>query len=661
MSGQLGFLLNRLNKNPLYYVAILFIFLLAMVLFIIDVIHPLDLDTGFYDLCMNNRVGNQQETQNDRIAAIDINDKTIETLAEKLDTRDAFTEALDVLAQSGSTVVIDFLFRYRRQNDAAFASAIKRVKNPVIAAIAVDKKIIDRNSQYKQLTEPERQMLQRHIWHIEVLQKGDIPRAGTFLLPFSALGAVSAQIAHINIDPDKDGVYRRIPLLYEWESGYIPSLSLAAAVLSMRIPVENIRLKAGAYLELRQSSENEAIRIPIDKQGRMLVPYNTNWKDNESIPFHKIVDAKNNDDLKKEVDNELSDNHIAFIAEISTTGQKDFGATSFERLYPLSGAHIAVLSGILDGYNDRAFIGRVSLLYKITVLLLFLIIAFLCSKIRKDPMFLLGCFVTLLVFSGVTVLRWHYAAIAPWCVLPVTMFIFLLAADYIIVRLVGRHQEQMLLRNALSRYIPRALAERIIKERKTELIPAYKELTILFADIADFTKWSSKKSPEQVHAFLSDYLESMAGILFDHGGTVDKYMGDGIMAFFGDPLEMPDHCERCLRAAIAMQEKIRILAEKWKPLADIDLKVRIGVNTGKVIVGNLGSKTRIEYTVIGAAVNLAQRMESNALPGAILVTAPVWEKVNNKFAFSEKQYVEVKGYMESVEAYFLRNYLPSFS
>jgi adenylate cyclase len=145
----------------------------------------------------------------------------------------------------------------------------------------------------------------------------------------------------------------------------------------------------------------------------------------------------------------------------------------------------------------------------------------------------------------------------------------------------------------------------------------------------------------------------MADILFAHGGTVDKYMGDGIVAFFGDPLEMPDHSERCLRAAIAMQEKNILLAAKWKALADIDLKVRIGINTGKVIVGNLGTKARIEYTVIGSAVNIAQRMESGAPPGGILVTATVRERVKDTFTFSEKQYIAVKGYTQPIEAYIL--------
>ena len=647
MSGQLRSVPRRQRlKKPAHFAAVLAVSLVAAGLLCASGTTGL-WDRGIYDWCIKFRVLNGAEFHNRLVASVDINDTSIETLAEQLDTRSAFADALEVLAQSNAAVVIDCLFRYGKQNDADFAGAVEKTKDTVIAAIAVNEKMI--NQPYHELTETERRMLRRHIWHIKVLKKGDIPRAGTFLLPFPALGEAAKQIAHINIEPDTDGIYRRLPLFYEWEDGFLPSLSLAAAVSFLQIPVETIELKAGAYAALPLSKE-EVIRIPVDNQGRMLIPYSETWKgdNNKRIPFHAIVKAKSDADVFDAVFNDMN-NRVAFIAEISTE-QKDIGPTAFERIYPVSGAHTAVISGILNGLEKCSFIGSVSLLYKILTILLLLVCAFVSCNVKKDARFHLCFFIALFLFSIVTFLRWQYAAIYPWYALPVTMFCFIWAGAFL-TRLTARYQEQLLLRSALSRYFPHALAERIMRERKTELIPAYKDLTILFSDICGFTKWSSEKSPELVHTFLNEYLENMADILFAHGGTVDKYMGDGIMAFFGDPLESPDHCERCLHAAIAMQKKIRLLAEKWKPLADIDLKVRIGINTGKVIVGNLGTKTRIEYTVIGADVNLAQRMESNAPAGGILVTAAVREKVKDKFTFLQKQSVTVKGYEQTIDAY----------
>jgi adenylate cyclase len=643
MSGQLLYAI----KKPLYFISILAVSLLmAGLLYASGVIGYWD--KVLYDLAINYRVLNGPEKKNPLVAAIDLNDASIEALGEALDTRRAFADMLEVLADSNTAVALDFLFRADKTGDAAFVRALGWASDTVIAVLAVEKDLMNMpNAPYRELTDTESRLLAEHIWHIKVLDKGKVPKAGTFLLPFPDLIMATGQIAHINMAPDTDGIYRRTPLLYEWEGGYIPSLALAAAVQHLRIPIEAIELKAGAFLGL-PLSDDEVIRIPIDEQGCMLIPYTETWADDvKRISFNTVVQAKYDDAVFDAVYSGLA-GRIALIAEISTS-QKDFGPTSFERLYPLSGIHAEVLSGILDGLGG-AFIGWASVPFKALSLLLLVCAALLCIGLRKDALFNLGFFAVLLIFSGITLFRWQFSAVSPWFAFPATLLFFLWLSA-LVSRLFSRYRETLLMRNALSRYFPHALAERIMRERKTELIPAYKELTILFSDISGFTKWSSDKSPEHVHNFLSDYLESMAGILFSYGGTVDKFMGDGILSFFGDPLDMPDHTEQCIKAAIAMQEKVRVLAEKWKPLVDIDLKVRVGINTGKVIVGNLGNKTRIEYTVIGAAVNLAQRMESNAPVGGILVTADVYEKVKDKFSFAEKREVTVKGYAETIEAY----------
>jgi class 3 adenylate cyclase len=132
-------------------------------------------------------------------------------------------------------------------------------------------------------------------------------------------------------------------------------------------------------------------------------------------------------------------------------------------------------------------------------------------------------------------------------------------------------------------------------------------------------------------------------------------MGDGMLAFFGDPFYMADHTRRCVSAAVAMQGKIGELAERWKEKGAIDLKVRMGINRGRVIVGNLGTRSRVEYTVIGATVNLAQRMEAAAPPGGILVSAEARDTLRDKaggaLRFGEKREVMAKGYDTPITAY----------
>ena len=634
-------------SEPLQYATKLFAALAVTGLLFASGITP-RLDRVLYDRCIYYRVFSGQETRNPLIAAIDLNDTSIEILGEEIDTRQAFADIQEVLLDSNASAVYDFLFRNTKQNDSSFTSAVQWAGDTVIAALAVDKGIVNPNLPYPDLSESEKLLLERHTWHINVLEKGKVPEAAGFILPFPELIEAAAAIAHINMDPDDDGIYRRAPLLYQWNDGYIPSLALAAAVINLGIPIEAIQLKAGEYLAL-PLSEDEVIVIPVDIQGYILIPYRESWvSDTNRISFHTIVEAKRDDAVFENVFSGLN-GRIAFMAEISTD-QKDFGPTSFERLYPLSGVHTEILSGILDGLEERSFIRWASPVYKTAAILLLLGAAVLFYTIRKDLFFHCTFLLTLLFLSAVTIYRWQHYALAPWYAAPVTLLFFLWAVEFI-SRLFLRYREQLLLHNALSRYFPHALAQRIMQEKKTDLIPAYKELTILFSDISGFTKWSSDKEPGKVHTFLNTYLENMAEIIFAHGGTVDKFMGDGILAFFGDPFEMPDHCEQCVQAAIAMQNKARTLAEEWAPIVDINLNVRIGINTGKVIVGNLGNKTRIEYTVIGAAVNLAQRMESNAPLGGILVTADVMEKVKNTFTFPEKREVTVKGYDQAIEAY----------
>ncbi|MCL2181293.1 MAG: adenylate/guanylate cyclase domain-containing protein [Treponema sp.] len=635
-------------KNPLFSIAILAVSgAAAFLLSISGLTHYWD--TNLYDYCINTRVVSTDKSRSPIVATIDLNDRSIEALGEDLDTRRSFADLVNVLNDSNTSVNFDFLFTSVKSHDDDFTSAVEWSGAAVVASLAVRENIFDQpNRPYRELNEREKELFARHVWHINVVNEGKIPVAGTFILPVPSLIESATQIAHINVEPDEDGIYRRANLLYKWGDGYIPSLPLAAGVLYWGIPVESIILKAGEYLAV-PLAEDEIIKIPIDEYGRVLIPYSENWVDQQNrISFDNVVKARYDDDAFDEVFSTLT-GKIAIVAEISTS-QKDFGPTSFESLYPLSGIHVEVLSGFLDWSIDRAFIGTNASSYKLIVISLILIAAFIFINIKGELFSHLGFVSAVAFLTSAALYRWLQWAIAPWFAFPAILLLLLWAGSFL-SRLFIRYRAQLLMQNALSRYFPRALAERIMKEGKTDLKPGYKDLTILFSDISGFTKWSSDKKPEDVHGFLNEYLENMANILFAHGGTVDKFMGDGILAFFGDPFEMEDHTERSIEAAIAMQKEVRILAEKWKPLVNIDLKVRIGINTGKVIVGNLGSKTRVEYTVIGAAVNLAQRMESNAPVGGILVTSHIWEKVKDKFNFTEKKNVSVKGYEEIIEAY----------
>ena len=155
----------------------------------------------------------------------------------------------------------------------------------------------------------------------------------------------------------------------------------------------------------------------------------------------------------------------------------------------------------------------------------------------------------------------------------------------------------------------------------------------------------------QEKKLLNEYFEEMVSIVFKYEGYIDKFMGDGLMAFFGDPIYQEDHTIRCVRAAIEMQHKVRELKERWSKDGGLPIKIRIGVHSGDMIVGNMGSKSRMDYTVLGANVNLTQRLESNAPVEGILISEAVYEKVKDRVETKHIGEINVKGLVESLTVY----------
>ncbi|MEK7670377.1 MAG: adenylate/guanylate cyclase domain-containing protein, partial [Bacteroidota bacterium] len=150
---------------------------------------------------------------------------------------------------------------------------------------------------------------------------------------------------------------------------------------------------------------------------------------------------------------------------------------------------------------------------------------------------------------------------------------------------------------------------------------------------------------------LDEYFGAMVDIVFKYEGTVDKFIGDGLMVFYGDPEPQPDHALRCVKAAIEMQKKCRELKAKWEVEGKFPLKIRIGINTGPVVVGNMGSSRRLSYTVLGSDVNLTQRLEANAPVEGIMISARTYELVKDHVATRLLEPIIVKGLDQPIPVY----------
>ena len=211
------------------------------------------------------------------------------------------------------------------------------------------------------------------------------------------------------------------------------------------------------------------------------------------------------------------------------------------------------------------------------------------------------------------------------------------------------------LSNKLKVFLPQQFVK-ALENGEADSAPDYerRKLTVFFSDVKGFTAWTDKLEPEDTREFLNQYLSEMSKIACRWGGTIDKFIGDAIMIFFGAPefTSDKDHAVRCVKMAMEMQEKMRELRMEWEDLGyDEPLHIRIGINTGYATVGTFGSEDRLNYTIIGSSVNLAARLENACQPDRITIGHATYSLIKNEIGCEPKGTIEVKGFSEPIKIY----------
>ena len=213
-------------------------------------------------------------------------------------------------------------------------------------------------------------------------------------------------------------------------------------------------------------------------------------------------------------------------------------------------------------------------------------------------------------------------------------------------------REKEMIKQAFTRYVAREVVEEILKDPEQILLTRERrEVSVLFSDMRGFTPLSERLSPEEVVALLNEFYTLMIDTIFQHEGTLDKFLGGAVMAVFGAPISHPDHSIRAIRTAVAMQAGIEELSKKRVQEGKDPIAIGIGVSAGEAVAGTVGTENRMEYTVIGDRVNLAARLETVAKPGQILISQWTYEKVDKLVKARSLGYFKVKGKEEEVEVY----------
>jgi adenylate cyclase len=436
------------------------------------------------------------------------------------------------------------------------------------------------------------------------------------LLRFSAF---AKSLAQINMIPDEDGTLRWEMLAIKYQDDYYAPIGLQAARLHRGLEMTDLALDgAGGAVQLGDAA------IPIDRFGRMLINYRGPAG---TFPFYSVSDI-----LDRTTPPGAFKDRIILIGP-TALGIYDLRVTPFSNNMPGIEKHASVVDNLLRG----------DFLYRTETSVLFLIVLFALVLGVALPRLGAGAGAALFValFAGYLWLVYYlFAAKGIWfnLVYPASALFFGYTGQTA-YRFFMEERRARDIRRMFSSYVSKRIVDELIRDpSKAKLGGDRKEITVLFSDIRGFTTFSEKHQPEEVVSLLNEYLGAMTEIVFEHEGTLDKFVGDAIMALWGAPVGQPDHAERAVRCALAMIEKLKQLQAKWTAEGRYAIDIGIGINTGEMVVGNMGAEgKKMDYTVIGDNVNLGARLEG------------LTRKYNNHIIISEYTHAKVKDLVQALE------------
>jgi len=449
-------------------------------------------------------------------------------------------------------------------------------------------------------------------------------RGVTTTLPAIGAGAVGA--GAINKYVDEDGVTRRLPLAIEHSGRHYMSLGLAVALAELGTPGDT-RFLVGASTMTAGGRE-----LPVSRAASLVL---------DVLGKHRLPRVSAADVISGKAPREALAGKLVFLGH--TYLATDKVATPLDRLADGVELHATLAENIL---GDRLIRGTGDVATILATLVLCgLVCAAQLRRVRRRPwvppliaLAALGLYVALalVMFSGGTII-----AIAAPCALASAV---LVAAT--IGGLATEGREKAKLRAVFSQYVSGPVVDRILADpARARLGGERKELTVLFSDIRGFSLFSEGMAPEKLAAFLGEYLTPMTELVLASGGTLDKYIGDAIMAIWGAPIDVPDHAARACEVALKMQETLVALNKVWARTDKPAVAIGVGINTGAMAVGNMGSAARFDYTVLGDQVNLGSRLEAltKEYGISILVGASTAMAAGDGYVFREIDLVRVKG------------------
>ncbi len=436
---------------------------------------------------------------------------------------------------------------------------------------------------------------------------------------------------------DADGVFRRVPVLQEFNGQLFPSLALETARLALGAPEMQFQVSEHGENWVIQDFRLGDVAIPLDVRGNVLVPYRGGER---SFPYLPIIDILNKTFPKEKLQSKV------ILLGTSAAGLLDLRSTPVGNQYPGVEVHANIISGILN-QNIPVFPDYTMGLEVISIFLIGVLMILLQPRLSPGwNIVLLALLISFMV--SLNIYFWNLGVVMPIAselLLVVGLFLVHMSYGYLFE---FRGKQQMT--KQFGQYVPPEIVEELSENPGAISFEGQaKELTVLFSDVRGFTSISEGLDARELASLMNQYLTPMTGIIHEKRGTIDKYMGDAIMAFWGAPLDEPRHALLAMEASMEMLTRLGPMNEEFKARGWPEVKIGIGLNTGVMSVGNMGSDFRMAYTVMGDAVNLGSRLEGLTKQyGVSMIVSEFTAAAVPEFAYIQLDCVQVKGKLEPV-------------
>ena len=578
------------------------------------------------------------------LAAVD--QKSLDWVAENMGIvwpwpRELFGAVIDNCRRRGARAIgFDVLFTEYSpagvSDDAALVQAIRKAGTFALGSVFPT----NDNAQYSRWPDS----IPRPVLNIRMRDKSRtvLPSYPRATLPISEIGNAAQVLCNVHHEADADGIYRRINPLVQFDGTHLPTLGFGvylAAHPGIEITAEQGRIAVAGKI------------IPLDQSGATMLRYRGPHQTHTSLDAAAFIrqefQIKNGEMDPARVEQDLAGKYVLF--GFTAPGLFDLRPSPTDGKF--SGMEINAT--FLDNLLADDFIRSIPPTRSVALVMAFTVLALLTLSLLSSlssRIIAASCLVLLPLLVSLLGYRQGYDfTLVPVQIAVMTALTLSLLHGYIMTM-----GQERFIRHSFKHYLSPVVIDQLLSQpERLKLGGERKELTVFFSDLQGFTRMSEGLGPEALINLLNEYLTAMTDIILEEEGTVDKFVGDAIVAFWNAPLESAGHAEKAVRAALRCQEQLQAMRQDFLARYGNELVMRIGINTGQAVVGNMGSSSRFNYTVLGDAVNLAARLEgaNKYLGTRTMISQETRNKIGDHFHCRELGRIRVVGRKEPVTVF----------